>query len=133
MSISSIGRRISTIPALGILLLACAVFGWGLHYKLSLYGPASRVPQSTPQAKLLSEKDRRASSKDQLTQKLASTPPQSIALYSLLLLGAIAAGLPYSTSMWMRIANFPEAQSQQQIAHLNYFSFRPPPASTLSC
>ena len=39
-----------------ILLLALAVFGWGLHSKLSLYH--LRAPETTPIAKLLSERER---------------------------------------------------------------------------
>ena len=39
-----------------ILLLALAVFGWGLHSKLSLYH--LRASETTPIAKLLSERER---------------------------------------------------------------------------
>jgi hypothetical protein len=39
-----------------VLLLALAVFGWGLHSKLSLYH--LRAPETTPIAKLLSERER---------------------------------------------------------------------------
>jgi hypothetical protein len=41
---------------ISILLLALAVFGWGLHSKLSLYH--LRAPETTPIAKLLSERER---------------------------------------------------------------------------
>lgn len=39
-----------------ILLLALAVFGWGLHSKLSLYH--LRASETTPIAKLISERER---------------------------------------------------------------------------
>ncbi len=39
-------------------LLAMAVFGWGLHYKLSLYHPAERTSIQGPVAKLLSQEER---------------------------------------------------------------------------
>jgi hypothetical protein len=41
---------------ISILLLALAVFGWGLHSKLSLYH--LRTSETTPTAKLLSERER---------------------------------------------------------------------------
>jgi hypothetical protein len=41
-----------------ILLLALAVFGWGLHSKLSLYHVRARTSETTPIAKLLSERER---------------------------------------------------------------------------
>lgn len=43
-----------------ILLLALAVFGWGLHSKLSLYHVRARASEVTPIAKLLSERERPA-------------------------------------------------------------------------
>jgi hypothetical protein len=41
-----------------ILLLALAVFGWGLHSKLSLYHIRARASETAPTAKLLSERER---------------------------------------------------------------------------
>jgi hypothetical protein len=41
-----------------ILLLAFAVFGWGLHSKLSLYHVRARASETAPIAKLLSERER---------------------------------------------------------------------------
>src|ERR1700741_1914500 len=41
-----------------ILLLALAVFGWGLHSKLSLYQLRPRASETLPVAKLLSERER---------------------------------------------------------------------------
>jgi hypothetical protein len=52
-----VDRRDGHFPiAVSILLLALAVFGWGLHSKLSLYH--LRAPETTPIAKLLSERER---------------------------------------------------------------------------
>lgn len=45
---------------LSILLLALAVFGWGLHSKLSLYHLRAPASEVTPIAKLLSERERPA-------------------------------------------------------------------------
>jgi hypothetical protein len=43
-----------------ILLLALAVFGWGLHSKLSLYHLRTHTAETAPLAKLLSERERPA-------------------------------------------------------------------------
>ncbi len=44
--------------ALFVFLLAFAVFGWGLHSKLSLYKIDAQSSSQTPVAKLLSERER---------------------------------------------------------------------------
>jgi hypothetical protein len=54
---SNLDRRLKQLP-LAMLLLAFAVFGWGLHYKLTLYEQAAPVQASEPAAKLLSERER---------------------------------------------------------------------------
>ena len=63
MSHSEIGefdsRRDRFAIGVSVLLLALAVFGWGLRSKLSLYRVA-RASQVTPIAKLLSERERPA-------------------------------------------------------------------------
>jgi hypothetical protein len=75
-----------------ILLLAFAVFGWGLHSKLSLYHVRARASETAPIAKLLSERERPADMAQQSTVNhadlhraaLASTvalllqPPQNL-------------------------------------------------------
>ena len=43
---------------ISVLLLAFAVFGWGLHSKLALYHLRARAAEGTPTAKLLSERER---------------------------------------------------------------------------
>jgi len=52
---SSIRRRLPTLVP--VLLLAFAVFAWGLQYKLSLYHSETRQT-GVPEAKLLSPKER---------------------------------------------------------------------------
>lgn len=42
----------------GLLMLAMAVFGWGLQYKLSLYKGKTSISHLAPEAKLLSQKER---------------------------------------------------------------------------
>lgn len=46
-----------TAPAMFLLMLAFAVFAWGLHYKLSLYR-SEATHHRQPAAKLLSQKER---------------------------------------------------------------------------
>jgi len=48
-----------------ILLLALAVFGWGLHSKLSLYHIRTRTAETAPIAKLLSQRERPADTAQQ--------------------------------------------------------------------
>jgi protein-S-isoprenylcysteine O-methyltransferase Ste14 len=53
-------------------------------------------------------------------------------LYALLLIAVLAMILRYLAMKWMRTASVQAASRQQRRAHLNYFSFRPPPASISS-
>jgi hypothetical protein len=48
------------VIGVSVLLLALAVFGWGLHSKLSLYHIRARDSETAPIAKLLSERERPA-------------------------------------------------------------------------
>lgn len=129
MRISTSSRRISILTAMGMLLLACAVFAWGLQYKMSLYGPVNGISHSTPEAKLLSEKERPASQQEKASIRPAFPQPQTTMLPALLLIAAVAICLPHSATLWMRTASMQVALIQHRRAHLNYFSFRPPPDS----
>jgi hypothetical protein len=51
-------RRFAFLLPLGLLMLSMAVFGWGLQYKLSLYQASDSISHLTPEAKLLSQKER---------------------------------------------------------------------------
>ena len=51
-------RKYHFAIGVSILLLALAVFGWGLHSKLSLYQLRPRASETLPVAKLLSERER---------------------------------------------------------------------------
>jgi hypothetical protein len=61
-TLRSLEIRFANRFALGVsvLLLAFAVFGWGLHSKLSLYHIRARDCETAPIAKLLSERERPA-------------------------------------------------------------------------
>ena len=58
LSNSSGNRRRAVLLPLGLLMLSMAVFGWGLQYKLSLYQGKGSIAHLTPEAKLLSQKER---------------------------------------------------------------------------
>jgi hypothetical protein len=53
-------RQSHFVIGVSVLLLAFAVFGWGLHSKLSLYHVRARDSETAPIAKLLSERERPA-------------------------------------------------------------------------
>lgn len=127
MRISRPSRRISTLTAMGVLLLACAVFGWGLEYKMSLYAPMSTQTTSIPEAKLLSEKERPASDRSATSIRSVSTKLQASIQFSLFLITLLAMELHLKAALWMRITRVPDDLRQQRCAHSNYFSFRPPP------
>jgi hypothetical protein len=128
MRINRTSRRVPILSAMGIFLLACAVFGWGLQYKISLYDQANGQSASIPHAKLLSERERPASSFDGASISPSSTQPQSSAFYPLFLIVTLMLGARLSADVWMRDSRVVDAITRQRRAHSNFFSFRPPPA-----
>ncbi|MEO8736545.1 MAG: hypothetical protein ABI380_08395 [Edaphobacter sp.] len=106
---------------MAIVMLAFAVFSWGIRYKLSLYNPASHMSA----AKLLSQRERPATSE---ASELAADPlanPAPITLFGLAL-GVTLVGLfslkpTFSKrNVWDRV-QLPKRSGQ------NFFFFRPPP------
>lgn len=75
---SNLDRRWKRLP-LAMLLLAFAVFGWGLRYKLTLYEQGPQVRASEPAAKLLSERER-GSAKAKPAATEFSKPPFKAAI-----------------------------------------------------
>lgn len=67
----------------GLVLLGCAVFAWGLRYKLSLYQPPHTASRHMPEAKLLTGKERGVS--PVLDVRQATSPEASLALTGLAL------------------------------------------------
>jgi len=126
------GRRLQIVAALGAFFLALAVFGWGLQYKLSLYGNPSDHPSSIPHAKLLSQKERPACSA--AVGLIDSNPPQSQlpASFFALFVGVILLGSSAAQFSWMRNRVLVGYSGQQRLAVSNYFAFRPPPATPSS-
>lgn len=80
MKVLSTDRR-STLsaPVVLMLMLGFAVFGWGLHYKLSLYSH-SALPSVRQPAKLLSQQERSTPDAQQLAQAEPIVVPMLFAM-----------------------------------------------------
>jgi hypothetical protein len=132
MRIDITSRCTYTIRAVGILIVALAVFGWGLHYKMSLYNSPSDHSTSVPHAKLLSQKERPAASTDVGSIRLKSQRKPSSIFHPRVVLVAIVSGSPIASPRWMRTWPSVWIDRQRQIAATNFFSFRPPPVPNSS-
>jgi hypothetical protein len=132
MQINITSRCTYTTRAVGILIVALAVFGWGLHYKMSLYDSPSNHSTAVPHAKLLSQKERLAASTKVGSIRLESQRQPSSIFYPQVLLTAIVTGSSIADSRWMRTWPMIRNARQRQIAATNFFSFRPPPVPNSS-
>jgi hypothetical protein len=125
-----IGRKLQVSAALGVVCLALAVFGWGLQYKLSLYGHSGDHSKSIPHAKLLSQKERPVSS---ATACLIASTSQQARLASSVFLALFAgiglAGLSAAHFSSMRDRAFICYRDSLRLASSDYFAFRPPPGT----
>jgi hypothetical protein len=121
-------RLYFSLTLIGIFVLAIAVFGWGLQYKLSLYSKSGNPSRSVAQAKLLSQKERSAASTrldpvddaDLDRQVLASDPP--------LFAAAILLSTFVTVFLWFRVDAVRGHASHQRLAASDFFAFRPPPS-----
>ena len=132
MRMNRTSRCVPPLSAMGIFLLACAVFVWGLQYKISLYCQADGQSVSIPHAKLLSERERPSSSLGAASISPLPAQPQSSVLYPLLLIVTLMLGLCLAADVWLRNSRVADAIPLQRRAHSNFFSFRPPPVSPFS-
>jgi hypothetical protein len=81
-NLSNLDRRWKRLP-MAMLLLAFAVFGWGLHYKLTLYEQGPQVRASEPAAKLLSERERGSAKAKPAATELSKPPLEAAILISI--------------------------------------------------
>jgi hypothetical protein len=127
MRINITSRFTHTLRATGILIVALAVFGWGLHYKLSLYDSPGDHSAAVPHAKLLSQKERPAASTATGSIRPESHRQPSSILYPRVAPAAMVTAL--QIAVWRRLRTRPTVWNarQRQIAEANFFSFRPPP------
>ena len=129
LTVDTTTRR--TAPALFfVLMLAIAVFSWGLHYKMSLYCPKA-TQSNVPVAKLLSQKERPVSPKDLSSARSTSPQPQSSTPFSIFLIATIAAGVSFVLSISIRTVTTIDDSRNRSCAVSYCFSPRPPPAASL--
>jgi hypothetical protein len=117
------GKLAVAIPAAAAMMLAAAVFLWGLEYKCSLYPAPSRLPHSVPVAKLLSERERPVKVQAvRITRPLLAITPAFLWWFCVVRLRIRHARLHAEPLRLPRLAG------ALQISALTHFSFRPPPS-----
>jgi hypothetical protein len=120
---SSSGSRRAVLLPLGLLMLSLAVFGWGLQYKLSLYQAKNSIAHLTPEAKLLSQKERPAT-----TQAVDARVPEGPGFlgFTAFVLVAVASLLRPAAARFLRIECMEGARPSRPPC-LQALFFRPPP------
>ncbi len=116
-------RRNSISTALGVLILALSVFGWGVQYKISLYDLPDSPSTVVPQAKLLSPKERPISVQASVAEPIPQ--PQSLLLPALLF-ATVLVGDYAIIVRGMRKVDIGRHDTRRHIGSV-FFSFRPPP------
>jgi hypothetical protein len=122
LSQSSGNRRRAVLLPLGLLIMSMAVFGWGLQYKLSLYQGKGSIAHLTPEAKLLSQKERPAAN------RVASSPEvPSFAAFPVLLVLIWTSGLCRAAARYVRTGSRERSRAAAPSC-LEAIFLRPPPA-----
>jgi hypothetical protein len=116
-------RRFAFLLPLGLLMLSMAVFGWGLQYKLSLYQAKDSISHLTPEAKLLSQKERPVA-----RLAMDARPPElpAFPLLPALLMVAFTPGLYQAATRYARTAST-EGSRAPLPPCLQAVFLRPPP------
>ena len=114
---------------MGIIFLALAVFGWGVKYKISLYDAPGSVSAHMSHAKLLSPKERPASSDNLDLVRPSLLELQSSISYPAFFIPAIVLVL-CCTALIRMLTTAQDGDPYRRRCSFNsiYFSFRPPPA-----
>jgi hypothetical protein len=110
----------------GLLTLSMAVFGWGLQYKLSLYQAKSSIAHLTPEAKLLSQKERPLVAQVQNTRPVE---PPAFPVFPALLMVTLAASLCHAATRYTRIGSVEKSRAPLP-ACVHAIFCRPPPVLT---
>jgi len=121
---NSSGSRRAVLLPLGLLMLSLAVFGWGLQYKLSLYQSKNSIAHLTPEAKLLSQKERPAA-----TQGLVARLPEVPAFPFVAAFVLVASFLVRAAARYLRAGSMEKSRPPRPPCLQTLF-FRPPPALT---
>src|ERR1700733_4763521 len=103
-------------------MLSLAVFGWGLQYKLSLYQSKNSIAHLTPEAKLLSQKERPAA-----TQGLVARLPEVPAFPFVAAFVLVASFLVRAAARYLRAGSMEKSRPPRPPCLQTLF-FRPPPA-----
>ena len=125
---SSLKSRRAILPlTIGLLALGIAVFGWGLHYKLSLYHPKHIAGHHRQAANLLTERERPPAQ-----QVTAVHEPPLFTAVGLSFLPLLYLALDLGLRRKLRVY-YDRLQSRQSWrvrvkASFSSFFFRPPPA-----
>lgn len=110
----------------GLLYLSCAVFAWGLQYKLSLYHNANGSAE-IPAAKLLTGSD-----KSSLQRSVTHDAPGPVSGQFLLLLASFLAFLSLRFAADYKVLQYRLVQEAHSVpgrlSQQHPFFFRPPPA-----
>jgi hypothetical protein len=120
---NSSGSRRAVLLPLGLLMLSLAVFGWGLQYKLSLYQAKTSIAHLTPEAKLLSQKERPAT-----TRALGARTPEVPAFlaFAAFVFVAMASLLRQAAARYVRTGSTERSRPPRPPC-LQALFFRPPP------
>jgi hypothetical protein len=122
-----IRRRIPKL-CVGVAWCLCfAVFGWGLQYKMSLYNLPGRHSTSVSTAKLLSQKERPASSLDLESALSPAMSPQVLRSYTAVLFAAVLLDLVLLIYLRVQAVMADGEACQRRLAGSVFFFFRPPP------
>jgi hypothetical protein len=119
-------RRCAFLLSFGLLTLSMAVFGWGLQYKLSLYQAKSSIAHLTPEAKLLSQKERPLVGQVQSTRPVE---PPAFPVFPALLMVTVAASLRQAVARYTRTESVEKSRIPLPACIYAIF-FRPPPVLT---
>jgi hypothetical protein len=119
-------RHCAFLLSFGLLTLSMAVFGWGLQYKLSLYQTKSSVAHLTPEAKLLSQKERPLVGQVQSTRPVE---PPAFAVFPALLIVTLAAASCRAAARYTRTGSLEKSRAPLP-ACVHAIFFRPPPVLT---
>ena len=119
-------RRCAFLLSFGLLTLSMAVFGWGLQYKLSLYQANSSIAHLTPEAKLLSQKERPLVAQVQNTRPVE---PPAFPVFPALLMVTLAASLCHAATRYTRIGSVEKSRAPLP-ACVHAIFCRPPPVLT---
>lgn len=127
LSNSRTNRRCAFLLSFGLLTLSMAVFGWGLQYKLSLYQGKGSIAHSTPEAKLLSQKERPLVAQTTLSTRPTQLP--AFHLFPALLMVALAALLQPAAAGYARVGSVEKPRALMPPC-LQAIFLRPPPVLT---